>query len=158
GISDRVIRESLKSFRGLEHRLEFVRNLNGVAYYNDSKSTAPTATVVAIQALVDDATTDKNSDRRIICIVGGQRKDASLAEVANALTENCRVVICTGESGPDFTNALHALHAVVEIITCAELADAIEHARKVSRSGDAVLFSPGAPSFDQYVNFTERGK
>ncbi|MBI3834170.1 MAG: UDP-N-acetylmuramoyl-L-alanine--D-glutamate ligase [Planctomycetes bacterium] len=150
GISDASIRESLRTFRGLEHRLEFVRNMNGVSYYNDSKSTAPTATIVALRALAHD--------RRIICIIGGQRKDAPLAECAMVLNECCRATVCMGESGPDFASAVRTYAPAADVLECNALPEAVDRGRSIAQPGDIVLFSPGAPSFDQYVNFTERGR
>jgi len=163
GLNQAVVRDALRDFRGLPHRLEFVRTLDGVDYYNDSKSTAPAATVIALEAL----------RRPAVVIVGGQRKDVSLAECANALARHCRVVIGMGESGPDFAGAVRTVarassskppHScggffddmTVHIVEA--LPDAVRLARTEVKPGEVILFSPAAPSFDQYTNFTERGR
>jgi len=151
GLNETVVRGALGDFRGLPHRLEFVGTLGGVEFCNDSKSTAPAATIVALEAL----------RRPAVAIVGGQRKDVALAECANFLARYCRVVICMGASGPDFSDALRAGSAAsqaLKIHVVATLADAVLLARTEAAPGEVVLFSPGAPSFDQYANFTERGR
>lgn len=149
--NEAVIRDALRGFRGLPHRLEFVRTLDGVDYYNDSKSTAPAATVIALEAL----------RRRTVAIVGGQRKDVSLDECAICLARYCRVVIGMGESGPDFESALRRCGAgfqQVKTHVVAALPNAVRLARTEAKPGEVILLSPGAPSFDQYANFTERGR
>jgi len=146
-VDAKLARDSLAQYRGLPHRLEFVRSIKGVDFYNDSKSTAPSATIVALESF----------DQRVVAIVGGQRKgDVGYDDCARVLAQRCRAVVCTGECGPDFARAL-AAHGV----TCqcfGTLPDAIGAARSLAGPGDVVLFSPGAPSFDEYTNFTARGR
>jgi len=162
GLNERIVRGALREFRGLPHRLEFVRSLDGVDYYNDSKSTAPAATVIALEAL----------RRTTVAIVGGQRKDVSLDECAICLARYCRVLICMGESGPDFAQAIknvsNQIHSeprasaraptLPRIHVVPGVEQAVRLARAEAKPGEVVLFSPGAPSFDQYSNFTERGR
>ncbi len=149
GVDEALVRTALAEFRGLPHRLEFVRTLDGVDYYNDSKSTAPAATVVALEAL----------DRPTVAIVGGQRKDVSLAECAAVLARRCRAVVCMGESGPAFAEALRSIEgSTPSIETVPSLVEAVPAARDFAHLGDVILFSPGAPSFDHYGNFTQRGQ
>jgi UDP-N-acetylmuramoylalanine--D-glutamate ligase len=96
-----------------------------------------------------------------VAIVGGQRKDVSLAECAIPLARYCRVVIGMGESGPDFAEAVGQHGAScqpVKIHVVAALPDAVRLARTEAKPGEVILFSPAAPSFDQYANFTERGR
>jgi len=147
GLDKGIARPALRSFRGLPHRLEFVRTLDGVDYYNDSKSTAPAATIVALDAM----------SRPVVAIVGGQRKDVTLDDCAKVLADRCRAVVCMGESGPTFAEALHGC-GDVPVYAVRGVADTVPLARSLAQSGDVVLFSPGAPSFDQYANFTERGR
>jgi len=163
GLNQAVVRAALRDFKGLPHRLEFIRALDGVDYYNDSKSTAPAATVIALETL----------QRPTVAIVGGQRKDVSLSDCAKDLAPWCRVVICMGESGPAFAEAIKTVpcrssseppHSCggffddrrVHVVEA--LPDAVRLARAEARPGEVVLFSPGAPSFDQYANFTARGR
>jgi len=163
GLNEAVVRAALCDFKGLPHRLEFIRTLDGVDYYNDSKSTAPAATVIALEAL----------QRPTVAIVGGQRKDVSLADCAKAMAPWCRVVICMGESGPAFAEAVNAARSAVAsepphscrgffedmIVHVVEaLPEAVRLAHAEAKPGEVVLFSPGATSFDQYANFTARGR
>ncbi|MFH1110782.1 MAG: UDP-N-acetylmuramoyl-L-alanine--D-glutamate ligase [Planctomycetota bacterium] len=163
GLNEAVVRAALRDFKGLPHRLEFIRTLDGVDYYNDSKSTAPAATVIALEAL----------QRPTVAIVGGQRKDVPLADCAKILARWCRVVICMGESGPAFAEAVNTARRAVScgpphscggffddmIVHVVEaLPDAVRLAHAEAKPGEVVLFSPGAPSFDQYANFTARGR
>ena len=162
-LNEAVVRAALRDFKGLPHRLEFIRTLDGVDYYNDSKSTAPAATVIALEALQCPT----------VAIVGGQRKDVSLVDCAKALARWCRVVICMGESGPAFAEAVKPARRAVSsepphscggffddiIVHLVEaLPDAVRLAHAEAKPGEVVLFSPGAPSFDQYANFTARGR
>lgn len=195
GIGDAAIRAALREFRGLPHRLEYVRTVDGVRYINDSKSTAPAATMIAIEAItypdprvsacaeptplprgdgggasaearVSTLTIpsfDGIASKSLILIVGGQRKDVPLTECAMLMTRTCRVVICYGQAGPTFASAVRRTAGTSpDSATIVHEVDgvpaAVHRARLEARSGDAVLFSPGAPSFDQYVNFTERGR
>jgi UDP-N-acetylmuramoylalanine--D-glutamate ligase len=169
GLDGAAVRESMRSFGGLPHRLEFVRTLDGVDYYNDSKSTSPSTTLTAVRAL----------DRTIVAIVGGQivgriaRPDVTgsaagvepdesdLRPWADELLCACRTVICTGEAGPKFARVLRAVEGGTQesgVREAAGTVEAIRLARGQARQGDVVLFSPGAPSFDAYANFADRGR
>ncbi|MGB2986451.1 MAG: UDP-N-acetylmuramoyl-L-alanine--D-glutamate ligase [Phycisphaerae bacterium] len=151
GLDEAAVREALRSFKGLPHRLEHVRTLDGVEYYNDSKSTSPATTISAVESL----------HRPIVAIVGGQDKGVSLTDCAAALVRACRLVICAGESGPSYTRAIRKAEGATHRVIVREvdgLEAAVELARSEARRGDAVLFSPGAPSFDAYANFADRGR
>ncbi len=199
-----VARHALRSFKGLPHRLEFVRTLDGVDYFNDSKSTSPAATERAVEAF----------NRPIVVIVGGQEvrrapnrapgaspvtRDTSrrggfvrglapaarfgagepgpgsLNACAELLVRQCRLVICIGRSGPAFARALSIVECRLSNVdsksarspivirqsksdNSSVLLDAVRRARGAARPGDIVLFSPGAPSFDAYANFADRGR
>lgn len=159
GIHDVVVRDALTSFRGLPHRLEVVGEIGGVTYINDSKSTAPPATIIALEALCEKW-------GAIIAIVGGQKKTADFGPCAKSLVQACRMVVCYGEAGPAFAKAIMEANVApptsetgpTELLRAKGVEEAVEMAASLGRPGDTVLFSPGAPSFDQYVNFTERGK
>ena len=150
GLNEAVVRRALRSFEGLPHRLEYLRKLDGVDYYNDSKSTSPAATITAVEAL----------KQPMVAIIGGQRKQTSLTTLAHTLAGKCRLVICTGESGPVLARAIRAAQRQAGRSIAREAGDlpeAVEIARAEARPGDAILFSPGAPSFDAYANFVDRG-
>lgn len=142
---------ALQRFTGLEHRLEKVATLGEVAYYNDSKSTSPLATIRAIEAL----------GCPVVAIVGGQSKDVPLGEFGDTLSRLCSTVVCTGESGPAFAGAIRAASdgdRSPNVVEAAKLSEAVAYARSAATPGMAVLFSPGAPSFDAYRNFADRGR
>ena len=150
GVDESMIRRVLARFEGLPHRIQFVRSVGGVAYFNDSKATTPAATAVAATTL----------NRPIVLIVGGKRMDRALGECATILAKRCRGVVCVGESGPEWADAVRGAAATSDgpiVTTAAKLPEAVQTARSLAHEGDAVLFSPGAPSFDAYANFVERG-
>ncbi len=151
GIDEGRMRIYLRSFAGLPHRLELIRSINDVDYYNDSKSTSPAATLTALNCF----------DRPVITIVGGQDKGTPPKGWAADVAESAKAVICTGESGPGFAENLRETansQGAVAVTEAADLAEAVQAAKALGRPGDAVLFSPGAPSFDRYANFVERGE
>jgi len=155
GLPPTPVRGAIEAFSGLPHRLQHVRCLDQVDYYNDSKSTAPATTIAAVSAF----------EGPVVVIVGGQPKSCpDLPELVRTLVARCRAVVCTGASGPGIATQLRAgpagsrnisERAVVE--EAADLPAALLAARRLARHGDAVLFSPAAPSFDAYANFAERG-
>ncbi len=160
GINENFARKALRAFHGLPDRLEHVRTIEGATYINDSKSTAPQATIVAIRAIRQ---TPEYAKSDLVVIVGGKKKDLDLAECARTLRNECRLVICTGESGKDFADAIHELanetdDAPTEVANASTVPDAVTLAKKCARKDDVVLFSPGAPSFDAYVNYVARGE
>ncbi|MFQ5494327.1 MAG: glutamate ligase domain-containing protein, partial [Phycisphaerae bacterium] len=158
GLSESAVRGALKSFPGLPHRMEPVRTLRGVTYYNDAKSTAPETTACALESL----------ERPIIALVGGQARagDTPLDRFGTALSRRCRLVVCLGESGPRFARAAREAgardagagkpRADVEVV--GEVGEALRLAHHRARPGDSVVFSPGAPSYDAYANFMQRGR
>ncbi len=173
GLNENVVRTAIRDFRGLPHRLELVREIAGVAYVNDSKSTAPEATVMALRTVGEIHCFESNGqavdasearDRRnVILIVGGQSRPVRLEALANEILHVCRAMICTGESGRAFADAARVTgvpkgNPRTDVQEAATLEDAVRMARSAAVSGDVVLFSPGAPSFDRYANFAERGQ
>lgn len=140
-ISNEDINEAIGNFNGVEHRIEFVREINGVKYYNDSKGTNPDATITAI----------KSFDTKIILLVGGYEKGLPMDEVKKYMG-NVKKVIGFGASGRRIANDLTDNSIVV-----VTLDEAIKQAYSISESGDVVLLSPATSSFDQYKNFEERG-
>ncbi len=155
-----MVRESLQTFRGLPHRMEFVQQIKGVDYINDSKSTSPAAILSALHCL----------QKPLVVIIGGQHKQqVSFAECARELIRSCRAIICTGQTGTPWLRDLQGAikdfseSASYEAIPPAihqadDLEEALRRAKKEARTGDVVLYSPGAPSFDAYHNFAQRGE
>ena len=142
GISNDIIYDAVSSFTGVEHRIEFVRELNGIKYYNDSKGTNTDATIIAL----------KSFPKGVILLVGGFEKGLSMDEMKNHL--GCvKKVIGFGACGPRLVRELVGEDGIV----VTTLDEAVAEANKVAESGDIVLLSPTTSSFDQYSCFEERG-
>jgi UDP-N-acetylmuramoylalanine--D-glutamate ligase len=155
GLNDEAVREYLGAFRGLPHRIELVESIAGVDYYNDSKSTSPSATIAALDCF----------DRPVVAIVGGQHRDEfSYEECSAAILAKCRAVVCTGASRNHISEVMARTIAncqrpcSIAIREAEQLEEAVTAARSLAQSGDVVLFSPGAPSFDSHANYSERGE
>jgi UDP-N-acetylmuramoylalanine--D-glutamate ligase len=149
GVKPASIRETLKSFKGVEHRIEFVRNVNDVAYYNDSKGTNPDSTIVAIKALAQE--------NGLILILGGRDKMTDIEKMCNEIKYHVKEVVLLGEAKERFRKGLSKcgyskLHSVKTF------RDAVMESKKLARPGDAVLLSPACASFDMFKNYEERGK
>ena len=143
GVKRQVIVQTVKGFPGVEHRVEFVREVNGVKYYNDSKGTNTDATIVAIQSFTCP----------IILLVGGKEKNLSMATLKKNLS-NVKQVIGYGDCGKRLVDDLVGEMGIV-VVTMDE---ALQEARKVAIEGDVVLLSPTTSSFDQFSSFEERGR
>lgn len=142
GISNDVILEAVSSFKGVEHRIEFVREIDGVKYYNDSKGTNTDATITALKAF----------DRGVILLVGGFEKGLPMDEMKKHL--GCvKKIIGFGACGARLVHDLVGKDGIV----VATLDEAVAEANKIAESGDTVLLSPTTSSFDQYTCFEERG-
>ena len=142
GISNDVILEAVSSFKGVEHRIEFVREIDGVKYYNDSKGTNTDATITALKAF----------DRGVILLVGGFEKGLPMDEMKKHL--GCvKKIIGFGACGARLVHDLVGEDGIV----VTTLDEAVAEADKIAESGDTVLLSPTTSSFDQYTCFEERG-
>lgn len=142
GISNDVILEAVSSFKGVEHRIEFVREIDGVKYYNDSKGTNTDATITALKAF----------DRGVILLVGGFEKGLPMDEMKKHL--GCvKKIIGFGACGARLVHDLVGEDGIV----VTTLDEAVAQANKIAESGDIVLLSPTTSSFDQYTCFEERG-
>lgn len=142
GIANETIKEVVEGFTGVEHRIEFVRELDGVRYYNDSKGTNTDATVTALKAF----------DKGVILLLGGFEKGLPMDDVKAHL--GCvKKVIGFGACGP----RLVADTVGEDGIVVTTLDEAVAEAVKIAEPGDTVLLSPTTSSFDQYTCFEERG-
>ena len=142
GIANETIKEVVEGFIGVEHRIEFVRELDGVRYYNDSKGTNTDATVTALKAF----------DKGVILLLGGFEKGLPMDDVKAHL--GCvKKVIGFGACGP----RLVADTVGEDGIVVTTLDEAVAEAVKIAEPGDTVLLSPTTSSFDQYTCFEERG-
>ena len=147
GASPDAMRETIRDFKGVEHRIEFVAEIGGVKFYNDSKATSVDATLKALEALSE-------GDGKIVLILGGRGKNAPYAPLADLVKRSVRKIIAIGE---DAENIASQLDSVAEI----ELADSLHYAVTSSfhaaQPGDSVLLAPACASFDMFKSFEERG-
>jgi UDP-N-acetylmuramoylalanine--D-glutamate ligase len=145
GVDDGAIRDALRSFRAIPHRVEPVREVDGVLWINDSKSTNVTSTEVAIRAL----------DRPFVLLLGGRHKGEPYTRLGPLLKDRCRLVIAYGESGSlverDLTGA-------VPVERGGTFEDVLARARRAAQPGDAVLLSPACSSYDMFDNYEQRGE
>ena len=142
--------EAIKAFNVVEHRLEFVREIDGVKYYNDSIGTSPASTIAGLNAF----------DENIILLAGGSDKGLDYKEVGETIAKKVGTLILTGPTSEKIEAAtVKALNGEnVKVCHCKDLEEAVNLSRKVARIGDVVLLSPASASFDAFKNFAERGK
>ena len=152
-VSPEVFREVAESFLGVEHRLEFVRTLDGVDYYNSSIDSSPTRTAAALSAL---------AGRDIVIICGGYDKKIPFEPLATALCTHVRAVVLTGATAPKIASVLQSCPlyrpGAPTVASEPDFAEAVKKARSLARSGGCVLLSPACASFDAFRNFAERGE
>ncbi len=148
GASPESMRETAANFKGVEHRIEFVADLNGVRFYNDSKATSVDATIKALEALGED-------DGKIVLILGGRGKKAPYASLVPLVERWVRALVLVGE---DADNIASQLEGTAEIIRAATMQDCVQVGFAAARSGDAVLLAPACASFDMFGSFEERGR
>jgi UDP-N-acetylmuramoylalanine--D-glutamate ligase len=142
---------AVESFAGVEHRIEFVRELAGVEYFNDSKATSVDATLKAINAF----------PRGLWIILGGEHKGSPYTPLREPLRERARAALIIGdENYPQAAAPLirKAFDGAVELVDCGTLERAVRFAREHAQDGDVVLLAPACASFDQFDNFEHRGR
>jgi len=142
--------EAVEEFRGVPHRLEWVRELNGVRWYNDSIATAPERAAAAVHAFSEP----------IVLMLGGRDKNLPWGDLAKLIHERVDHVVLFGEAGEMIQNAITAYSGVgtVDVHRAATLKEAVTLAAEVASAGDVVLLSPGGTSFDEFKDFAERGE
>ena len=141
-----ALRRAAASFPGVEHRIEFVRTVNGVRYYNDSKGTNVDATIKALESF----------DSGIWLILGGRDKNSDYTPLRPLIAARGRGVLLIGEASANISPYLDGLP--VPVTDCGDMAAALEHAAARAVPGDVVLLSPACASFDQYSGYNERGR
>jgi UDP-N-acetylmuramoylalanine--D-glutamate ligase len=145
GVEVETIRAAVGAFKAVEHRLEFVRELDGVRYYNDSKATNVDATMKAVASF----------DGGIHLILGGKDKDSDYTVLAFLLRERVKTVVTIGSAAEKIERELDG---VVKIESAETLARAIAFAHETAATGDTVLLAPACSSFDQFENYEQRGR
>lgn len=141
--------EAVEEFRGVAHRLEFVRELNGVRWYNDSIATAPERSMAAIHAF----------DEPIVLMLGGRDKNLPWDEIARLIAQRVEHVVAFGEAAELIEKAVKnsSVESRVDIRRVKDLRAAVISAAEVASAGDVVLLSPGGTSYDEFKDFAERG-
>lgn len=143
GVSLESIHYTLANFKGVEHRIEFVRELNSVKYYNDSKGTNTDAAIIALKAF----------EKPVILLMGGFEKGLDLSEMAS-YNSSISTLICFGAAKNRFAKDMN--HPNTMIVD--HLKDAVSKAYEIAEEGDIVLLSPSTSSFDEFKSYEERGK
>jgi len=142
--------QTAKTFRGVPHRIEFVRELRGVRFYNDSIASSPTRTIAGLRAF----------DEKVILIAGGKGKGIAFDELGSEIASRVKALILTGQTAEQIQNAVANAPGYAgkpEIFICDAFADAVHKAAAMAQDGDVVLLSPACTSFDRFRNFEERG-
>jgi UDP-N-acetylmuramoylalanine--D-glutamate ligase len=144
GVSPQAIGAGLKTARALAHRMEPIREVNGVLWINDSKATNIASTEVALEAMA----------RPFVLLLGGRHKGEPYTRLRDRLRDHARAVIAYGEAQPI---VLADLAGAVPLHPASGFDDAVAAARRIARSGDVVLLSPACSSYDLFTNYEERG-
>lgn len=143
--------DAIKEFKPVEHRIEFIRELDGVKWYNDSASSSPSRTLSGINAFKED----------IILIAGGYDKNLDYTPLAKPIIEKVKSLILIGQTSGKIFDAvkleLEKENKEIDIHMCESLEETIKLAKKVAKPGQVVLFSPASASFDMFKNFADRG-
>jgi UDP-N-acetylmuramoylalanine--D-glutamate ligase len=145
GCSKEAIERTLNRFRGLEHRLEFVREVGGVSYYNDSKGTNVGSVVKSLQSFQEP----------VILIAGGKDKNTDLGPLRELIQNRVRKMILIGEAKERMANELGSL---TDTLMAGTLEEAVLLAHQTGKRGEVVLLSPACSSFDMFKDYKERGK
>jgi len=145
GVPAAAVRTALREFRGVAHRLETVAQRDGVRWVNDSKATNVASTLVALRCF----------PRHTVHLIAGGREKSGYAGLRAEVAQRCAAVYLIGEAAPTIDAALEGVD--VPRRSCGELAVAVAAAAAAVRPGDVVLLSPACASYDQFVDFEERG-
>ena len=150
GISPEAMACAVESFRGVPQRLEFVAEVDGARYYNDSIATTPERTLAGIRSF----------DEPLVLLLGGRDKRLPLEELTQEVCGRCRAIVLFGESAGKLEEALRQTPSQRRplLIRVDDLPQAVEAARATAQPGDVVLLSPACTSFDAYDNFERRGE
>lgn len=149
GLPMAAMLQAVQDFAGLAHRCQWLANINGVDWYNDSKATNVGATLAAIEGLAGDV-------GKLVLIAGGDGKGADFAELAAAVQQHCRSVILLGRDAEKIRQALQSTN--IPLLLVSDLAEATGQAAALARPGDVVVLAPACASLDMFKNFEERGE
>lgn len=156
-VIDMVQPEDIKkvaiSFKGVEHRIEYVKTVNGVKFYNDSIGSSPTRTKATLESF----------KQKVILICGGYDKNISYDEIGKVIDEKVKKLVLIGQTAPKIKKSYELemkkqnRNIWIPIVECNSLNDAVHEAYKDTQRGDIVVLSPASASFDMFRNFEERG-
>lgn len=146
------IQKVLKTFQGVEHRNEFVREVNGVKWYNDSIGTSPTRTIAGLVSF----------KQKVILVAGGYDKHLDYSEMGNYVVDRAKALVVMGQTKEKITvatkQAMDRVKKQIPIYEVSSLEEAVQKTYEIAVPGDIVFFSPASASFDMFKNFAERGK
>lgn len=149
GVSDDAVREAIKGFRGIEHRMEYVGVVDGITWYNDSIATIPTAVMGAVKAIGNVDT----------LVFGGLDRGIDYADFIKYLNEcDVKKLIGLPETGHSIIASLKEAGCKKEMYCAEDMADAVRTAARLTEKGKSCLFSPAAASYNYYKNFEEKGR
>ncbi len=149
-VSNETVKKIASRFGGVPHRIEFVRQVDGVRYYNDSIASSPTRTLACLNAF----------DEKLIIIAGGYDKQIPFEPMAKRVNEKVKTLILTGPTAKKIEDAVKGAEnydGQIEICHAENLAQAVSFAHDTAKKGDVVALSPACASFDAFANFEERG-
>jgi len=140
-----AVRSAVREFKGVEHRLEYVRDIRGVEFYNNSKATSVDATAKSLEAF----------ERGVHLIMGGKDKGAPYAPLRPLMKDRVREVLLIGAAADRIAQELSG---AVELVRAGNLESAVPEAFQRARPGDVVLLAPACSSFDQFLDYEQRGR
>ncbi len=143
-----IVKEVARTFGGVEHRIEFVREIDGVRYYNDSIASSPSRAIAGLRSF----------DQKIIVIAGGSDKKIPFDGYAKEVCERVKHLVLVGQTKDQIKATVLAVNPNFPILEAETFTQAIDLAKQHAEPGDVVMLSPACPSFDFFKNFMERGK
>ena len=150
-VPDKCVRAVAQRFTGVEHRIELVRELDGVKYYNDSIGTSPTRTMACLDSF----------PQKLILLAGGYDKGVPFTQLGVEITRKVKLLVLTGATAPAIRRAVEEApdySGQPPVVETENLAAAVAAARQAAQPGDVVVLSPACAAFDQFKNFAERGR
>jgi UDP-N-acetylmuramoylalanine--D-glutamate ligase len=152
GASAQAMGTAVTSFRGVEHRLELVGEIQGIRYFDDSIATSPDRTIAALRSF----------SQPVILLAGGREKHLPVEALARAITEKVKALVLFGEAAPLLEQAVRRARAdelgrELPVYLSSDLREAVHSAARMAEKGDVVLLSPACTSFDMYRDFAQRG-
>ena len=151
-VPDKCVRAVALRFKGVEHRIEFVRELDGVRWYNDSIGTSPTRTTACLESF----------PQKVILIAGGYDKGVPFTQLGLEIVDRVKTLVLTGDTAPAIRQAVEAAPGyephTPDIFMAGDLAGAVKEAKAAAKPGDIVVLSPACAAFDRFKNFMERGQ